>query len=84
MVIDTVPIVFIGNTNSYFVTLPEELGRIPFNTRRLMGSEVAIVTTISPSYALQISEDSKIISINSHPTSTLTYEQVKAKLSSGD
>jgi hypothetical protein len=34
VVSDTVPIVVIGSTNSYFATIPEELGRIPFRTRR--------------------------------------------------
>lgn len=78
VVLDLLPIVRIGTTNIYVATITEEVGRIPFRTKRLPGSEVAVIAN-SSSETVFIN-GSKILSINSYPTSALTYEQVKRRL----
>ena len=81
MVLDLLPIVRIGSTNRYVSTIPEEFGRIPFHTRRQPGCETALVA--ESMNELMFVNGSKILAINSYPTASLTYDQVKRRLEQG-
>ena len=78
VVLDLLPIVHIGSTNRYISVIPEEIGRIPFRTKRQPGSEVALIADSTNEQ--NFINNSKILSINSYPTTSLTYAMVKRRL----
>ena len=77
VVSDVHSILHIGSTRLYTRSITEDEGKIPFKLRRLPGTETAIVTETESNVFLN---DSKLLSINAFPTSSLTFAEVKKKL----
>ena len=85
VVSDIHPIINIGNTNTYSVTVEEDefLGRIPFEIQKVPWSSRRLPTNKS-SHAidpLRFIPGSKIVGINNLPTSSMSYAQFKQNLS---
>ena len=74
---DLVPIVNIGNTNSYIKTLSDGDGVMPFSISKSPGTEEAVIgQSTDESFII----GSKLLSINNHPTAMCTYEEIKSRL----
>lgn len=85
VVSDVHPIVNIGNTSTYTVVIDEDefMGRIPFEIKKIPWSEQSIIATEPSQPAadpLRFIPGSKILTINSLPTSSMTYAEFKLKL----
>jgi hypothetical protein len=80
------PVVNIGSTSTYFVTVEEDqyMGRVPFEIQKVPWSEEAIIP-LNPSSPhldhLTYVPGSKILSVNDLPTASMTYTELKAKIS---
>ena len=77
---ELLPIVHIGSAFYYERTIHEEEGRIPFQTKRIPATEVAVVyKSTNPNV---FTDGSKIISINGNPTISMEYDAIKKRLAS--
>ena len=75
---DALPIVHIGTTSHFSFTVSDSEGRLPFKTKRMAGSEIALIADTKNEQL--IPNGSKILNINKVPMGAFTYEQVKKKL----
>jgi hypothetical protein len=74
---DIHPIIHIGSTAFYTREISELEGKVPFRTKKQPASEVAL---IAESDNEQFIVGSKLVSINSYPCASLTYDAIKKKL----
>jgi hypothetical protein len=77
VVSDVHSILHIGSTRVYTRSITEDEGKIPFKLKRLPGTDIAMVSESESGFFMN---DSKLLSINSYPTSSLTFAEIKKKL----
>ncbi len=77
---DVLPIVHIGNTSRYTRSLTDdENHQIPFKIKKLPWMEMAVIAESTDGHFLV---NSKILSINGHPASSMTYAALRRRLGS--
>jgi len=77
---DVVPIIHIGNTSRYTASLTDEENlKVPFKIKKLPWMEIAVIAESTDGHFIV---DSKILSINGHPASSMLYTELRHKLGS--
>lgn len=77
VVSDIHSILHIGSTRIYTRTITEDERKIPFKLKKLPGTEIALITEAESNF---FQNDSRLVTINSYPTSSLSFAEVKKKL----
>lgn len=85
---DVHPVIHIGSTTRYTVTVTEDDGFSKdvgkdgggFKIKRVPGTETAVIGQVSSTL---FQRGSKIISVNGYPASAMTFEMMKRRLGSG-